>query len=84
MCVFCIEITVFSADLTLKFRCVLHNPACNLLVCLVSLPNINSLAQILLRYLIPKVYYDEQKNKQMNGQNNTKTICPSTFSELDA
>ena len=29
MCIFCIEITVF-------FRCVLHNSACNLLVCSVQ------------------------------------------------
>ena len=37
MCVFCIEITVFSADLAPKFRYVLQGAIrCNLLVCSVK------------------------------------------------
>ena len=38
-CVFYIEVTVFSADLAPKFRCVLNNPVCNLLVCSVTYHN---------------------------------------------
>ena len=56
-CVFYIEVTVFSADLAPKFRCVLNNPVCNLLVCWVTYHNApSSEARIdLISWYFPEV-----------------------------